>query len=187
MSGFVSRGIYGVFRIGHAAPAVACAGLLIVSGCASQPCDPARDQSIFKVAGCVVGGGYDARLAQLQMQLDHAEADRQEALSMLQKAVDRRDDLQAREARLRAELAVQRARSIRFQRALVVEGEGARVDRARLHQLEDQVTTLRAQQDALRQEAPRGPSNDTEMEQMRQRQMRLEQEWEDLRRVAPRD
>lgn len=166
---------------------VAGIGLLIVAGCANQPCDPALDRSIFQVAGCVVGGGYDARLAQLQAQLNEAEADRAGALTLLRQAESRRDAAQARGARLRSELAAQRARSIRLQRELLVAHGRAGLDQARLDQIEAQAATLRARQDALRGGAAGGAANDAEVARMRQRQQMLEREWEQVQRVAPRD
>ena len=58
---------------------LALAPLLLVSACATQPCNPSADRNIFQVGGCVMGGGYQQRQDALRAQLNQAMASQAEA------------------------------------------------------------------------------------------------------------
>jgi hypothetical protein len=187
MTGAVSAACHERFSGGLTARAVACAGLMIVAGCANRPCDPFQDQSIFKVAGCVVGGGYNERIARLQDQLAQAEADEADAEQMLARARSRRDNDLVEREQLRVRFAAQRAQAIRFQRELIQVGEASRVDQGRLRHLEDQAAALRDTLDAQRNHDPHGAPDDAVIQQHDRDLRELQQEWDLLRQVAPRN
>ena len=157
-----------------------------VAGCSPQTCDPSRDKSIFQVAGCVTGGGYQQRVDRLSTQADQAEVDRAAAEADRRGAESRRDTAASRAAGLRAELASQQTRSIALERDIQSARQRSRVDQQRLGQLEQDLTSLRAEQARLRG-APASPQQQQQLQDMRRRQETLESQWDRLRASAPRD
>lgn len=166
--------------LAFAAPALA-------AGCSSpQNCDPSRDRSIFQVAGCVGGGGYQARVDKLSTEADQAEADRAAAEADRRAADARRDTAAAQAARLRADVATQQTRTIALQRDIDAARQRTRVDQQRLAQLQSDLTSLRNEQDRLRG-APPTPQTQQQLQDLRRQQDNLEQQWDRLRASAPRD
>lgn len=170
----------------RAAATLALALAAVAAGCAPQDCDPARDRSIFQVAGCVGGGGYQARVDRLSAQLDQAEADRAAAEADLRSAEARRDTAAAQAARLRAAVATQQTRTIALERDIDAARQRTRLDQQRLAQLDRDLASLRAEQDRLRN-VPPSPQAQQQLQDLRRRQDTLEQQWDRLRAAAPRD
>lgn len=168
--------------------ALAVALPLLAAGCgAPQDCDPRRDTSIFKVAGCVASkDGYQARVDRLNDEARFAEQELNDAQQDRRAAEGRRDTAAARAAGLRAELATQRQRSIRLERDIQAAQQEGRMDRQRLTQMEQDLTSLRAEQDRLRA-APASPQQQQQLQDLRRRQEALERQWDSLRGVAPRN
>lgn len=165
---------------------LAGAPAVLLAGCgAPQDCDPSRDRSIFKVAGCVASkDGYQARVDRLSEQADRAEADRAAAESDRRAAEARRDGAATQAARLRADLATQQTRSIALERDIRDANNRARMDQGRLGQLERDIATLRAEQDQLRG-APPSPQQQQRIQELRRRQDALDQQWDRLRAATP--
>ncbi len=161
--------------------------LAFAAACAPpQNCDPSRDRSIFQVAGCVTGGAYQQRVDRLSMDADRAEADRVAAEADRRQAEGRRDAAASRAARMRADLASERTRSIALQRDIDAARQRGRMDQQRLGRLEQDLAALRAEQERLRA-TPANPEAQQRLREMRQRQESLEQQWDRLRAAAPRD
>ncbi|MCC6719366.1 MAG: hypothetical protein IT555_15900 [Acetobacteraceae bacterium] len=160
--------------------------LVFAAGCgAPQDCDPARDKSIFKVAGCVASPqGYQQRVDRLSQQADQAEADRAAAEADRRSAEGRRDTAATRAAGLRAELASQQTRSIALERDIQAARQRSRMDQQRLGRLEQDLASLRAEQDRLRG-APPSPQQQQHLQDLRRRQESLEQQWDRLRAATP--
>jgi len=157
-----------------------------LAACAPQDCDPSRDRSIFQVAGCVTGGGYQQRVDRLGAQADRAEADRAAAEADRSRAEARRDTAASQAARLRADLASQQTRSIALERDISSARQRARMNQQQLGQLEQDLAALRAEQERLRA-TPASPAAQQRLQDMRRRQETLEQQWDRLRAAAPRD
>ncbi len=167
---------------------VIAAPVAFAAGCAApQDCDPSRDRSIFKVAGCVVSkDGYQGRVDRLSVQADQAEADRSAAEADRRSSETRRDTSATRAAGLRADLASQQTRSIALERDIQTARQRTRVDQQRLGQLEQDLSSLRGEQDRLRG-APPSPQQQQQLQDLRRRQETLETQWDRLRAAAPRD
>lgn len=129
-------------------------GLLLLAGCAAQPCDPRADRNIFQVGNCVVGGGYQQRVDVLQQRVEVAEAEQAAAARELDAARARRDGVAAEQARLRNDLAAERTRTARLEREIGQAREAGRLNRQRLAGLESEAAQLRQDQEALRNAPP---------------------------------
>ena len=157
----------------------------LLAGCGPQAsCDPARDRSIFQVGGCVMGGGYQQRVDRLSTEADRAEADRAAAEADRRAAESRRDTAASRAAALRADLATQQTRSIALERDIQAARARGRMDQQRLNQMEQDLTSLRAEQERVRG-APPSPQQQQQLQDLRRRQDALESHWDQLRRATP--
>lgn len=157
----------------------------VLAGCGPQSsCDPGRDRSIFQVGGCVVGGGYQQRVDRLSSEADRAEADRAAAEADRRAAESRRDTAASRAAGLRAELATLQTRSIALERDIQAARSRGSMDQQRLTQLEQGLTSLRAEQERVRG-APPSPQQQQQLQDLRRRQEALESQWDQLRRATP--
>lgn len=165
---------------------LAAAPAAFLAGCgAPQDCDPSRDRSIFKVAGCVASkDGYQARVDHLAEQADRSEADRSAAEADRRAAEARRDGAGAQAARLRADLATQQTRSIALERDIRDARNRSRIDQGRLGQLEQDIANLRTEQDRLRG-APPSPQQQQQLQELRRRHDALDQQWDRLRAATP--
>jgi chromosome segregation ATPase len=167
-------------------PALALGAALLLAGCATQPCDPRRDTSIFQVAGCTWGGGYDQRVAGLQAELDRAEADLARARAERDRAAAGGQRVAAERAAMQMEIANNRARAIRLERDIAEARERRAVNERRAAELQREAATLRAQADQLR-----GTEGDAALRQRldaaRAREAALDREWRSLLEASPRD
>ena len=161
--------------------------LVALAACgAPQDCDPRRDTSIFKVGACVINkDGYQARVDRLNQELRIVEQDLKDADQDRRAADARRDTAAARAATLRGDLATQRQRSLTLERRIAETREGTQADRQLLGQLEQDLVTLRAQQDRLR-EAPAGAQQQQQLQDLRRQEESLERQFDDISRMAPR-
>ncbi len=166
--------------------AVALGAGLLLAGCATQPCDPRRDTSIFQVAGCTWGGGYEARVAELQRDLDLAEADVARARAGLDRARGGGQRVAAERAALELELANNRARAIRLERDIAAARDRARMDQRRRAELEQEAAALRVEAERMRGAEPDAALRQR-LDAARAREAALEREWRGMLGAAPRD
>ncbi len=166
--------------------ALAIGAALLLAGCATQPCDPRRDTSIFQVAGCTWGGGYDQRVASLQADLDRAEADLARARAERDRAAAGGQRVAAERAAMQMEIANQRARAIGLERDIAEARERRAVNERRAAELQREAADLRA-----RAERERGAEGDPALRQRldaaRAREAALDREWRSLLEASPRD
>jgi len=165
---------------------IAAIGVLLLAGCAAQPCDPRADRNIFQVGNCVVGGGYQGRVDVLQQRVTIAEAEQAAAQRELDTARGRRDTVALEQARLRSDLAAERTRTARLEREIGRAREAGRGNRDRLAQLEGEAARLRQEQEALRDAPPSDALRRRSDELSRQRQA-LEGSLADMNRELRRE
>lgn len=167
-------------------PCLALGAALLLAGCATQPCDPRRDTSIFQVAGCTWGGGYDSRITALQADLDRAEADLARARTERDRAAAGGQRVAAERAAMRMEIANNRARTIRLERDIAEARERRAVNERRAAELQREAAALRAQADQLRG-AEGDPALRQRLDAARAREAALDREWRSLLEASPRD
>jgi chromosome segregation ATPase len=151
--------------------------ILLLAGCATQPCDPNADRSIFQVGGCVMGGGYQQRVDTMQANLAGAQAQQADAQRAAAAAAAQRDRSLAEESQLRAELARERARTAQMQRDVAALRDSGRGDRERLAALQAELGALRAEQDRLGSAAP-GPDARRRQQALVERRQQVERDLE---------
>jgi chromosome segregation ATPase len=166
--------------------AMALGAALLLAGCAAEPCDPRRDTSIFQVAGCTWGGGYDSRVATLQADLDRAEADVARARAERDRALGGGQRVAAERASLRMDLANNQARALRLERDIAAAREQRSVNERRAADLQREAASLRAQADQLRN-AEGDPALRQRLDAARAREAALDREWRNLLEASPRD
>ncbi|CAH2603857.1 conserved protein of unknown function [Rhodovastum atsumiense] len=159
-----------------------------LAACANQPCDPHRDRNIFTVGGCLVGGGYQARVDQLQVDLAQVEQERNAAEQDARAAMARRDQAAAAQARLRVDIADERARVLMLQQSIASARSRAGADQKRLAQLQQDLGQLRGEQERLQAEAATRPDAPPRLrEEQQQQQQRVRALEQAVLRAAPRD
>src|ERR1700759_4680615 len=91
---------------------------LTAAACAAGPCDATRDNNIFTVGNCVMGGGYDRNLDLRRRDLFIAGTEANAASYDANRAGQRYQATAAEAAALRNRLASDQARTAQMQRRI---------------------------------------------------------------------
>ncbi|MGX9964300.1 hypothetical protein ACVFYP_13300 [Roseomonas sp. F4] len=160
--------------------------LLLIAACANQPCDPRADRNILQVGNCVLSGSYQQRVDSMQARLSQAEADQRLAADQLAAARRGRDAVEVERAQLRSDLASERLRTTQIERDIAAARARGNVNRDRLAAIEGQLATLRAEQEALRNQQP-GPETQRQLADVQRRRQALEGTFRDIGRAVVRE
>jgi chromosome segregation ATPase len=160
---------------------------IALAGCSAGQCDPAHDNNIFTVGGCVMGGGYSQRVDAQTAAARNAEAEQYQAAAAAQAAERRRQAAVGEQARLRRIIADERGRSARLQNDIAQARAHSDADRQRLAQLRQDVARLHDEQMHLNPDAVPSPALSLRVDDLRRRGQNLERQWNALSAAVPAD